>query len=436
MDMFKPERSLDRVQLQIVLACAVVALLSHWGLHGSGMFMSPDGWYYFELAYSLSEGRGYRDLFGEFVTTWPPLFPAFLSAFVWAFGPYGHTLVIASSVVVAAQAAAWCTILQVAFFDKKPDTTSRMQSWLIGLFVGLYVALNNQQLLADAMMYAMAPLLLLCAWSAVKRCQVRPSWAPAIMGAVVGALMLLAANKSIAFIAACGACIAFGRGTVRSKAGPLVFFVLLPVVVWIGVRALMGQTSSHPIQFGGGKYTFFEYLGQAIYGVGRQLISERMGAAPVFGAAAIVALVLCSIRDRLATRAALLSAYALLSLTVTAVLLSLTGLADELNGRLVIAVGVTGSVATVHIIRRSTKKYISVLLSVLLVLMQCYWAVVWWRHALVVESVTSGGFLRNEYRISRDYLAGPPTIRNGAPTAAPYRADWYYESSISPVQTR
>lgn len=417
-------------------ACALVALLSHLLLHKNGMFMSPDGWYYFEIAYSLSECIGYRDLFGQFVTTWPPLFPVYLSPFIWLLGPVGFALVIASAAIVAAQAAAWCHVLQLAFFDASCDRPYRVRAWLFSLFVGLYVALNNQQLLADALMYALAPMYLLCLWAALSAREVRALGRAAIMGAIIGSCMLITANKATAFVAACGVCIAFQHINPRVKLIWIGSFTIVPLLVWMCVRVLMGQTSSHPVAVGGGKYSYSDYMLQAVNGVGRQLVSERMGVGAIVGVIAIAALLIFAVRGRVISKASMLSTYVLVSVSTTAILLNLTGLADELNGRLVVLVGLAGSAAAMSLLVTYGNKYLAACCITMLTLMQSYWTAVWWQNAMTVPAVSGGGFIRNEDRIARDYLAGPPTIRHGAAVVAPYRADWYYDLGVSPIGNR
>jgi len=405
-------------------------------LHRNGMFMSPDGWYYYEIAYSLSDGIGYRDLFGGFVTTWPPLFPLYLSPFIAVFGPVGFALVIASSIIVAAQAAAWSHVIQIAFPNAGCDRPYRLQAWLVTLFVGLFVALNNQQLLADALIYALAPIYLICLWSAMLARERAALGRAAVLGAIIGSCMLLTANKAAAFIAACGVCIALQNMNWRFKFVWAGAFTIVPLLVWMIVRVLMGQSSSHPVAVGAGKFSYADYALQAVNGVGRQLVSERTGLTAIFGLIALAALLIFTVKGRAKSKSSMLSTYVLVSLCTTAVLLNLTGLADELNGRLVIIVGLVGSAAAICLLSEHVNRYAAVCCIGLLALMQSYWTAVWWHNALTINAISVGGFVRNEDRIARDYLAGPPTLRRGVSIVAPYRADWYYDSSVSPVRRR
>jgi hypothetical protein len=100
-----------------------IAITSFVLLTWRGIALTPDGWAYWQGAVSIAEGRGYRLFSGGAITSWPALYSLYLSQWTLVMGPTGRGLIVASAVLVGAQAWLWCHVLQNIWYERKEPST-------------------------------------------------------------------------------------------------------------------------------------------------------------------------------------------------------------------------------------------------------------------------------------------------------------------------
>jgi hypothetical protein len=231
-------------------------------LHLKGIGIDSDGWAYWQGAGSLLAGHGYTYFSGAPIVAWPPLYSLYLAAWSSVFGLTGTTLILANGALVILQAWLWSAVVFAIWGDV---------SLIVAIFIGWFVALNNQIVLAGTLQYVILPLLILATWEI--RASPRLGWVIVAIAAATG--LMLSHTSSAVFLAASAVLIAS-----KPKAANLavaVCVICIPMAAWYLVRHALGQHNSHSIGFGEGAFGPVAYARQAIQGTGTLIVPQALG---------------------------------------------------------------------------------------------------------------------------------------------------------------
>jgi hypothetical protein len=222
----------------------------------------------------LVEGKGYRYFSGNPIVAWPPLYSLYLAVWILVTGPTGLGLVIANAFLISIQAWLWCYVLLTIWCDTGEETGSPSRL-AVAVYIGLFTAVTQQGVLADVLKYSLAPLLLLATWE-VRRTDASVSSAQwTALAAVAGSLALLAHSSSVVFIVA--SAVMVGTTRVPWRRWDAAIVATVPLLVWVTVRQLMGQSGSHAIGVGVGHYDSTTYLLQLVRAAGSLLAPNQYG---------------------------------------------------------------------------------------------------------------------------------------------------------------
>jgi len=279
-----PNRPFDRGGLLALSAAAgcLTAVLSGIIQH-QGLILDPDGWAYWQGSVSLLEGHGYCLFYRSMpIDVFPPLFSCYLAAWQWALGVSGRTLIIANVFLNACCALSWCwALLSLA----RPSAVSlpRWRQWLTAIGVaylpaGLIPACS-EYLLSDNLRLALVPWLVLASMGARLATTRRALFQSTTIAVGVAALMMLAHNSCVAYVAAAAIVIASGRPNevgrpARWAASAALGLSLAP---WIYLRWALGQLGSHPLGFGNGRLSPAEYAQRIIDSIAYLLCPRGAG---------------------------------------------------------------------------------------------------------------------------------------------------------------
>jgi hypothetical protein len=232
--------------------------------------VTPDGWAYWEGAFSMLEGKGYRYFSGLALEDWPPLYSLYLAGWMLLLGPSGLCLLLANGALAAVQAAGWVRLGQILAWRDAPEGESRGQL-AAAIYVAIFVPLWEGPALAHNLLYAILPFQAIFTISLTRA----GGHAFLFLLAVIAAssLIVLAHNSGIVFVAA-GAAAVFltaERGlAARTFLAGLI--AALPAGVWYGVRVFLGQEESHP--FAGGRFSTLDYIEEGFRGAGKLILPE------------------------------------------------------------------------------------------------------------------------------------------------------------------
>jgi hypothetical protein len=306
-----------------ILGAALFAAACFAFGHRDGMWVTPDGWAYWQGAISLSEGRGYSYFSGHPILAWPPLYSFYLAIWTGLFGPSALSVSIATGVLVAAQSAAWLALaLKLAPADarKRPLAIA-----LAALFIVAFLALNQRQLLAHSLLYLFLPVQVMLTQTIIA--SERPRLRDIAWLGAASALAALSHNIGLAFtLVICATIIAMSKHRVAT-AMPVLLVALAASGFWSLSRTLFGQAASHAIGPGQAADTPLSYLVQGIAGCADLLAPGPAGWVVL---AAMAALALLYRRDPGVRLAALLTG---LLFMVSLALFSIVHVNDPLSGR-------------------------------------------------------------------------------------------------------
>jgi hypothetical protein len=266
------------------LLAGLVALLVYVAQHRHGIGLTPDGWAAWQGAVSIAEGKDYRYFSGNPIVAWPPLYPLYLAAWTKALGPYGLTLIVANGMLLVLQASAWLWLSLVLFRETALKVHIGVLTAAV-LFVGLFVPLNQQAVLAQNLAYTLLPVFLACIWIAMRK--QTADWLLYTCACFLGAALLTTHNASVVFVAAgAGAVVVLGRHGLMSRLATAALLVLSSLGAGIVVRWSLGQVGSHPIV--GGQQSPLANLVDAGIAIGTLLAPDYL-ALPVLLALVVIA---------------------------------------------------------------------------------------------------------------------------------------------------
>ena len=149
---------------------------------------------------------------------------------------------------------------------------------ILSIYVGLFVALNEQSVFAHNLVYTILPVFLIAVWRMVSS----PSWRPRLREMLcllaLATVLMLTHISSLAFLAAAAAVIALAK---RLSIAALLIgavLVVVPTAIWLAVQAALDQGGSHHIGFGAGRFGPLFYAAQLFDGPGSLLVPAKFGA--------------------------------------------------------------------------------------------------------------------------------------------------------------
>jgi hypothetical protein len=226
----------------------------------------------------------------------------------------------------------WCSILLSLGSEEDHREPPGVQV-AVAVYLGLFVALTQRAVLADVLKYTFLPALVFATWR-VRHATATGEivrWGCCAMTA--GTMSLLAHNSSVAFLAA-ASLLMLGATPHRGRRFVAAALTLTaPLLFWWLVRHSLGQTGSHPLGWGLGRYGPGTYLAQILQGTGSLLVPSRLGA-PLLALSSLALLIAMMIR-RGVNRSALLFGLAFVGVSAAATysLFNLTWVDDALAGR-------------------------------------------------------------------------------------------------------
>lgn len=398
------------------LVAAALFIVLHW----QGIALSGDGWAMWQAAVSLGDGHGYRTFSGEPIVSWPPLYSAYLVFWNALLGPTGASLVAANGVLIVAQAWLWSRLIGRLIADGGPALPTKV-AMVVGVFIGAFIAVNQMVVLAHNIVYLLLPLYLGALWNFSR--QRRPTRDAAVL-VVVGTLLMLSHNSCIAFIAAAGVVVICHPG-LSSKPGQFLLSAMAvgtPIMLWVALRLLLGQSGSHSFGWDAGRYSAGDYMLQLLSGPGDLLVSGR------YHAGLAGWLVLCAVAVFFArTRQAGPVRFALIFTAAAGatlfVLFNITWIYDDLSSPRFVMFAPLLLLPLIVGVALPRYPATTTIMAALLLVPQLYWAGAWVHRqfgATLAELDHPRSFVTHASYISRSHLDGDPTPKpDGALVAAP-----------------
>jgi hypothetical protein len=239
----------ERPTLAVFLPCAfaaVLALGSFSVLHLRGIGLTPDSWAYWEGAASLVAGRGYTYLSGARIVAWTPFYSLYLAAWSLVVGPTALGLIIANAVLVTVQGSLWCWALLSIWREGAGGVPRAEGVAAVVVYLGLFIPLTEQAVLADVLKYTLLPLLLLASWKARNCLDTIGIVRWTTVSVVAATSLLLVHNNSIAFVAANSVVLFCGVGRRLHRTVAAAVAGAVPIAIWIVVRHVLGQDNHTP----------------------------------------------------------------------------------------------------------------------------------------------------------------------------------------------
>lgn len=146
-----------------------------------GVFVTPDGWAYWEGSASLLHGQGYRFFGGERIYAWPPGWPLWLAAVQALTGTNGFGLALALSLCAAGGVAVWSVTLDRLWRDSGVAVPGRLLGTAL---LGIGLVLWSRAVLA----HSLAVLVFGIAAHLASR---RPSWRHWSMALTASVVMVM-----------------------------------------------------------------------------------------------------------------------------------------------------------------------------------------------------------------------------------------------------
>jgi hypothetical protein len=385
----------------VALACYVL-------LHWSGMALDPDSWAAWQGAISIVAGKGYTYFSGNAIHSWPPLYAFYLAAWIGVLGPAAWTLMISNAVLVLLQAILWMHFART-ITRESGIAISSSAALVLSVYVGLFVAVNEQSVFAHNLVYTILPVFLVVVWRIVSV----PSWQPSL-SSMLGLLalataMMLTHVSSLAFLAAAAAVIALARRLSISALLVGASLVVLPTAIWLAVQAALDQGGSHYVGFGAGRFSPLFYAVQLLDGPGSLLVPAKLGAQ--FVAMVLVWLAALAVARHPNTSGLrfgiAITFFAALALFA---IYNLSWLFSTLSGRLVLFVPLILVCLTYLAAFPAWPRLATAALGVLIVA-SAYWTASWGARQLTADLAALGfpeHFVPPGAYISHDYRAGPP----------------------------
>ena len=391
-----------------VTIAPLIALASYVVLHWSGISLDPDSWAAWQAAVSILDGKGYSYFSGNPIHSWPPLYAVYLAAWIGLLGPSALTLMISNAVLVVLQAGLWMHFARAITYESgRPVANGAMI--ILSIYVGLFVALNEQSVFAHNLVYTILPVFLIVVWRIVSA----PSWRPSLpemlgLLALATALMLTHIS-SLAFLAAAAAVIALAKRLSIAALLTGAVLVVVPTALWLAVQVALDQGGSHHIGFGAGRFGPLFYAAQLFDGPGSLLVPAKFGAQFIaMGLVWLAALAVARHPNTSGLRFGI-AFVAFAALTLYAIY-NLSWIFSTLSGRLVLFVPLILVCLTYLAAFPVWPRAATAALGVLIIA-SIYWTASWSARQFTADLPALGfpdHFVPSAAYISRDYRAGPP----------------------------
>lgn len=383
------------------------ALMAYVLLHWRGMALDPDSWAAWQAAISIVAGKGYTYFSGNPIHSWPPLYSLYLALWIAILGPQVWTLLISNAVLVVLQSFLWLVFVRTVARESGL-VVSAVRSIVVGLFIGLFVAVNEQSVFSHNLVYTLLPVFLLGLWRLVAP-QPRPiTLANGSLLTALATAMLLSHTSAGAFVASAAVVVIVARRGTRAAWLLAVPLVALPVVIWGIVHVALHQAGSQPIGWGEGRYSPLVYALQLLDGPGSLLVPAKFRAQ--FAAILLVwaiALALASHPKASGLRFGI--AFVAISQLVLFALFDLSWVFPSIAGRFVLFVPLILLPLT-YLTAGATSPRLATVAAVLAMVPTVYWLASW-SERQQSESLAELGFPANfmppDAYISRDYRFGP-----------------------------
>jgi len=308
---------------------SLVALLSYGLLHQRGIRLDSDGWAAWQGAVSLFAGKGYVYFSGHPIVAWPPLYSVYLCLWTFVLGATGWSLLVANAVLVALQGCLWMWLGLAIARDSGQKPVGR-HLYLLAIYVGVFVALNGQQVFAHNLVYALLPIFVYATWRFLSATAgAAKAWTLALAIAS-GTALLLAHNASVAFVGSAAILMAARRPASWRSVGEAILALGAPLAGWFAVRLVLGQTRSHHIGLRAGQRNAFDYAVQLLDGLGQLFVPPRLGA-PFVAILLFMTIIFWLVRSKASSGLRFGAIFALLSTAIVFVLFNVTWLATPLT---------------------------------------------------------------------------------------------------------
>ena len=419
-----------------LVVAPLLAFVSFGLLHWKGIGLNPDGWAMWQGAASLTSGHGYSYFSGQTIVWWPPLYALYLAAWMLLLGPTGWSLIAANGVVIALQALLWTRFARTVARTSsvEPGTGAYL---LLSVFLGLFVALQQKDAMAQHLLYALLPLFLSALWRLLEQRET-PGTPPALWTtAAFGSLLMLTHNAALIFVAAGALIVAAWPPRSARAVGLATVITVVPALVWLIVRLGLGQSGSHPVGLGTGRFGPVTYLVQLFDGPGRLLAPTVFGAQFV---AIVLLIILVAALARGSKTDGLRFGFAFVVLSALGIylLFNVTWVFNRLSSEnyILFIPLVLVPLAVVFASARWPRLTCGALLAMLLP--QFYWSAIWMqRQHLDLEALgfsrdfEASGFVPPRAYIQRDYRSGPPIETPAGLLVAPISFDGRCDTQTS-----
>lgn len=392
--------------MSLDLIAPLVALLCYALLHWSGIGLDPDSWAAWQAAISMLDGKGYSYFSGNPIHSWPPLYALYLAAWIAVLGPTALTLMIANAALVVLQGVLWMHFARTITVESgRPVSTG--SATVLSVYVGMFVALNEQSVFAHNLVYTILPVFLILVWRIVSA----QSWRPTRMLGLLSlaTVLMLTHISSLAFLAAAAAVIAVAKRLSIAALIAGAVLVVVPTAIWLTVQAALDQGGSHHVGLGAGRFGPLFYAVQLLDGPGSLLVPAKFGAQ--FVAMSLVWLAALAVARHPRTGGLRFGiafvAFALLALYA---IYNLSWIFSTLSGRLVLFVPLILVCLTYLAAVPTWPRAAPAALGVLIVA-SAYWMASWSARQFTADLAALNfptDFVPPRAYISRDYRSGPP----------------------------
>ena len=340
----------------IALACFVglVTLLLSALFLRKGIVLSSDGWGYWEGAVSLLAGNGYTYFGGEPIIGFGPLFSLYLAGVQLVVGIHGWALSAGVTLVAALASSAW-----VYLFVRLAKPEARwLNSVIFALYSAAFISFCYRSLLSETLFLLLLALLFLQLLPFYQQDQRhKPRFLPLVTLNLCLLLLLACRNSTLTFVPGIVMALFYSRraAPLRHRLLPAVLTGLLAVGGWLGLRAMLGQTASHPVELGG-HFTPLQYGQQLVDGLASLLGPDALGLrwwalGAVVVAVGLIASTLLIQKKQIETSEQRVLLYLLGTILSSAaglyLLFNLTNITDPLTGRFLwfLVLGILGFLA-------------------------------------------------------------------------------------------
>lgn len=320
------------LSLALVLSGSTFAAL-HW----RGIPLSPDGWAYWQAAFSLANGAGYRDFSGSLLTAWPPLYPIYLSLWVRVLGATGLALIAANGLLVILQSIVWLLATRRIWYVEREH---RYMHAALGIaaYIALYVPLTFQAAHSANLGLLCAAVMILATWMTSQSLNKQNQYYWLAISITAATLSLLSHNVNLALVAGCASALLITRRNALRDLAVAAGLLIVPIAVWLAVRWYLGQLGSHPVGIGIANFSAMQYVEQMAFVVGNLMVPSAFGL-PFLASSGLLAwcvwALLAPTKYQCSPAVRFTAALVLISCGSTLFLFSFTSVTDPIGARFV-----------------------------------------------------------------------------------------------------